>query len=80
MALFIETPGSANLQPRIEGAEKAIRASGAAITIPHRGDRRRTAGRAEIEAFWPGHSSYKGLFAVDGGSTEALARRSRNTG
>ena len=33
VALFIATPGSANLQPRIEGAEKAISASGAPITI-----------------------------------------------
>src|SRR6202030_4367169 len=28
VGLFIETPGSANLQPRIEGAEQAIKASG----------------------------------------------------
>src|SRR6204780_2418412 len=32
VGLFIATPGSANLQPRIEGAEKAIKDSGAAIT------------------------------------------------
>ena len=32
VGLFIATPGSANLQPRIEGAEKAIKASGKAIT------------------------------------------------
>ncbi len=32
VALFIATPGSANLQPRIEGAEKAIKASGKPIT------------------------------------------------
>jgi simple sugar transport system substrate-binding protein len=34
VALFIATPGSANLQPRIEGAIKAIKASGKPIT-PH---------------------------------------------
>ena len=33
VALFIATPGSANLQPRIEGAEKAIKASGKPITV-----------------------------------------------
>ena len=33
VGLFIATPGSANLQPRIEGAEKAIRASGKSITL-----------------------------------------------
>src|SRR6202021_793321 len=32
VALFIATPGSANLQPRIEGAEKAIKSSGKSIT------------------------------------------------
>ena len=32
VGLFIATPGSANLQPRIEGAEKAIKDSGAPIT------------------------------------------------
>ena len=32
VALFIATPGSANLQPRIEGAEKAIKDSGKPIT------------------------------------------------
>src|ERR1700727_1749595 len=33
VALFIATPGSANLQPRIEGAEKAIKDSGKPITV-----------------------------------------------
>ena len=28
VALFIATPGSANLQPRIEGAEQAVKRSG----------------------------------------------------
>jgi hypothetical protein len=32
VGLFIATPGSANLQPRIEGAEKAIKDSGKSIT------------------------------------------------
>jgi len=33
VGLFIATPGSANLQPRIEGAEKAIKDSGKPITF-----------------------------------------------
>src|SRR5205807_8190365 len=32
VGLFIATPGSANLQPRIEGVEKAVKASGKPIT------------------------------------------------
>jgi simple sugar transport system substrate-binding protein len=75
VALFIATPGSANLQPRIEGAEKAIRTSGKSITahtvatgaaVP--------AELSTIEAYYVGHKETKGMYAVDGGSTESLAK------
>jgi simple sugar transport system substrate-binding protein len=75
VALFIATPGSANLQPRIEGAEAAIKASGAPITlhtvatgalVPEE--------LTAIEAYWTAHKTTKGMYAVDGGSTESLAR------
>ena len=46
VAMFIATPGSANLQPRIEGAEKAIKDIGQADHTAHDRDRRRGAGRA----------------------------------
>lgn len=75
VALFIATPGSANLQPRIEGAEAAIKKSGAPITI-----HTVATGAAvpqelsAIEAYWAGHKTTKGMYAVDGGSTESLAR------
>ena len=39
VGLFIATPGSANLQPRIEGAEKVLKAKG--DHDPHGRDRRR---------------------------------------
>ncbi len=73
VALFIETPGSANLQPRIEGAEKAIRASGAPITI-HTVATGTSGEETVINSYWVGHESTKGMFAVGGGSTEALAK------
>ncbi len=73
VALFIETPGSANLQPRIEGAEKAIRASGAAITI-HTVATGTSGEETVINSYWVGHESTKGMYAVGGGSTEALAK------
>jgi simple sugar transport system substrate-binding protein len=75
VALFIATPGSANLAPRIEGAIKAIKASGKPIT-PHE----ISTGAAEpgelstIEAYWLGHKETKGMYSVDGGSTAQLAK------
>jgi simple sugar transport system substrate-binding protein len=75
VALFIDTPGSANLQPRIEGAEAAIKASGKPIT-PHA----IATGTSEpgqlstIEAYWVGHKETKGMYAVAGDSTAQLGK------
>jgi simple sugar transport system substrate-binding protein len=75
VALFIATPGAANIQPRIDGALEAIKQSGKPIT-PHV----ITSGAAvpaelsTIDAYWIGHQSTKGLFAVDGGSTQSVAQ------
>jgi simple sugar transport system substrate-binding protein len=75
VGLFIATPGSANLQPRIEGAEQAIKASGAAITV-HSVATGAAVAQEEpaIEAWYQSHKSAKGMYAVDGGSTESLAK------
>jgi simple sugar transport system substrate-binding protein len=75
VALFIATPGSANLQPRIEGAEKAIKASGKPINI-HTVATGAAVPQEEstIDAYWLGHTTTKGMYAVDGGSTESLAK------
>jgi simple sugar transport system substrate-binding protein len=73
VGLFIATPGSANLQPRIEGAEKVLKgtgitthavATGAAVTQE----------QPAIEAWYQSHKNAKGMYAVDGGSTESLAK------
>lgn len=75
VALFIATPGSLNIQPRIDGAMAAIKASkkpinakaiatGAAVNDE----------LAAIDAYWLGHSSLKGMFAVDAGSTQGVAQ------
>ncbi len=75
VALFIATPGSANLQPRIEGAEKAIKDSGKPITVHTVATGAAVPGElSAIEAYWQGHQSTKGMYAVDGGSTESLAK------
>jgi simple sugar transport system substrate-binding protein len=75
VGLFIATPGSANLQPRIEGAEKAIKDSGAAITVHSVATGAAVAQeQPAIEAWYQSHKSAKGMYSVDGGSTESLAK------
>jgi simple sugar transport system substrate-binding protein len=75
VGLFIATPGSANLQPRIEGAEKAIKDSGAAITAHSVATGAAVAQeQPAIEAWYQSHKNAKGMYAVDGGSTESLAK------
>jgi simple sugar transport system substrate-binding protein len=75
VALFIATPGSANLQPRIEGAEKAIRSSGKPITFKTVATGAAVAGeQSTIEAYYQSHKGTKGMYSVDGGSTESLAK------
>ncbi len=75
VAIFIATPGSANLQPRIEGAIAAVKASGKPITIHTVATGAAVPGElSAIEAYWTGHSETKGMYAVDGGDTESLAK------
>jgi len=75
VGLFIATPGSANLQPRIEGAEKAIKDSGKPITAKTVATGAAVAQeQPAIEAWYLGHKNAKGMYAVDGGSTESLAK------
>ncbi len=71
VALFIATPGSANIQPRINGAESVLKGSATKYTVTATGAALPQE-LSTIESFWQGHTSYKGLFAVDGGSTQAV--------
>ena len=74
VALFIATPGSANIQPRIDGARQVLKshssikphvvATGAAVP----------AELSTIDAYATGHPNTKGYFAVDAGSTQSLAQ------
>jgi simple sugar transport system substrate-binding protein len=75
VALFIATPGSLNIQPRIDGAIDAIKKSGKPIThhviatgaaLPKE--------LSTIDAYWLGHKDTRGMFAVDAGSTQAVAQ------
>lgn len=74
IALFIATPGSLNIQPRIDGAQATLKshpsikahvvATGAALPQE----------LSTIDAYITGHPSYKGFFAVDGGSTQSIGQ------
>jgi simple sugar transport system substrate-binding protein len=74
VALFIATPGSANIQPRIDGAQQVLKgvsgikthvvATGAAVP----------AELSTIDSYVTGHPDTKGLFAVDGGSTQSVGQ------
>jgi simple sugar transport system substrate-binding protein len=75
VALFIATPGSLNIQPRIDGAIDTLKKSGSGITyhtvatgaaLPKE--------LSTIDAYWLGHKDTKGMFAVDAGSTQGVAQ------
>jgi len=72
--LFIATPGQLNIQPRIDGALDAIKDSGKPIrarVVATGADIREE--RARIEETFRKHRGLRGMFAVDGGSTQGVA-------
>jgi simple sugar transport system substrate-binding protein len=74
VVIFTANAGSANLQPRLEGAEKAIKESGAPIKLTTIVTGSLESGeKTAIEAYWTGHPTTKGMYAVDGGDTAELA-------
>jgi simple sugar transport system substrate-binding protein len=81
VALFISTPGQSNIQPRIDGAQDAIKQSGKKInasviaTGAIIGDELNA-----IKAYYLGHQGVKGMFAVDGGSTQSIGQVMRENG
>jgi simple sugar transport system substrate-binding protein len=81
VALFIATPGALNLQPRVDGALDAIRDSGKPIhaTVVGTGADFRAA-REPIDLFARRNPRLRGLFAADGGSTQAVAELVRRRG
>jgi simple sugar transport system substrate-binding protein len=74
IGLFIATPGSLNIQPRIDGAKATLKshpgitahvqATGAALPQE----------LSTVESYITSHPSYKGFFAVDGGSTQYVGQ------
>ncbi len=81
VVIFIATPGAGNIQPRFDGAVAAIKASGKAITPHLVATGSQTADELTAEtAYFTGHKTIKGAFAVDAGSTELMAQALQKTG
>ena len=73
VAGFIATPGQLNIQPRIDGAQAAIKESGKSInfqSVATNADI--TKGQSIIDAYVQGHQNVAGLLAVDAGSTQSV--------
>src|SRR5215469_11285324 len=73
---FIATPGTANIQPRIDGAEQAIKASGKNINFKSvASGAALSQENTTINAYVLAHkSTLKGIFAVDAGSTQTVGQ------
>ncbi len=78
VVLFISTPGQLNIQPRIDGAQDAIKKAGKSIAVeviatgPTVDEE-----LSKIKAYYIGHPDVKGMFAVDGGSTQGISELMR---
>ena len=78
VALMIATPGQLNLQPRLDGAQQAIKASGKKIEVAVVATGATVNEElSKIKAFYLGHQDVKGMFAVDAGSTQGVAETMR---
>jgi len=74
IALFIATPGALNIQPRIDGAQDAIKKSGKSYDVQVIASGATVNEElSKVESFYLGHQDVKGMFAVDGGTTQGIA-------
>jgi len=74
VALFIATPGSLNIQPRIEGALKVLKGKSGITTQVIATGAAVPAELAVVDSYIAGHPNTKGMFAVDAGSTQGVAQ------
>src|SRR5204863_1383185 len=75
VALFIATPGALNIQPRIDGAMAAIKASGKPINAKAVStDADLSKELTAIDSYYLGHKNLKGMFAVDAGDTQGVGQ------
>lgn len=74
VALFIATPGSANIQPRIDGAQNVLKKQSGITTHVVATGAAVPAELSTIDSYATGHATTKGMFAVDAGSTQSVAQ------
>ncbi len=75
VALFIATPGSLNIQPRIDGARSVLAKTSGISLYPDIATGALIAQeRTAVEAWWTGHQDVKGMFAVDQGTTQGIVQ------
>ena len=81
VVMFIATPGQLNIQPRLDGAASVIKASGKPITIETVATGATINEElSKVKAYYLGHQDVKGMFAVDGGSTQSVAQTMKQYG
>ena len=72
---FIATPGQLNIQPRLDGARAAIKASGKKIELSEVATGPTVNEEVtRVDSYYVGHKDVKGMFAVDAGSTMAVGK------
>lgn len=75
VAGFIATPGSGNIQPRIDGATAAFKQYAPSVMVTPVATGAQAPDEVNaIEAWYLGHKDVKGMFAVDGGSSAGLGQ------
>jgi simple sugar transport system substrate-binding protein len=79
VVIFIATPGSANIQPRYDGAASVLSSAGYQVKMVATGATTALEGPAE-KAFFIGNKDITGAFAVDAGSTELLGPQLQSAG
>jgi simple sugar transport system substrate-binding protein len=72
VGMVIATPGSGNIQPRIDGALPVFKAAGLDTAVVA-GGALQAAEITAVQAWWEGHKDVKFLYSVDSGDSIAVA-------
>ena len=80
VALFIATPGSLNIQPRIDGAKDTLKAHSSITTHTVATGADVPGELTVIQSYATAHPNTKGYFAVDAGSTQSVAQTIQKQG
>ena len=74
VGLLIATPGQLNIQPRLDGAMDVLKKSGKNYTIDVIASGAAVNNEiSSVKSYYLGHQDVRGMFAVDGGTTEGIA-------